>query len=263
MSTLTVDIGNSNIVFGFFYNKKLLFTARITSTPPRTLDEYSILIRTLLKEKLTQNDKTISLKELNSSRCVISSVVPHITPPIIEALKLSLNVDPLLVEPGIKTGIMIKAKNPSSVGSDRIVNSAAVAYLYELPAIVVDCGTATCIDVVNEKKEFLGTIIAPGIETAAEALTIKAAKLPTMPLAWNPNLIGRDTIEAMQIGCINGFCYLIDGLVTQAKKLLTQTKNVVCTGGLGQIIYKHCKTITDYNPNLTLEGLRIIGELNR
>ncbi len=252
---LTIDVGNTNTVLGVFENGTLKKDWYISTDKDKTSDEYGILINNLFTyEKL-------DIKEVTA--IAISSVVP----PIVTSLKMAaenfLGIEPLIVGPGVKTGINIKMDNPREVGADRIVNAVAA---YEKfggqPLIIVDFGTATTIDAISGEGEYLGGAIAPGVGISTEALFRNAAKLPRVELVKPKSAIGKNTIMAMQSGIIYGFIGQVEGLIGQFKKEIGEETYVIATGGLVNLIAPETEMIDKTEPYLTLEGLLYIIELN-
>jgi len=250
---LAFDIGNTNIVLGCFKGEELLFEFRLKTDPDRTIDEYAGLLFALFNRKIG--------KDFVFEKSIISSVVPDVTKDIIKLVEDSFNITPLVVGPGIKTGIDIKLADPSSVGSDRIVNSVAVKKLYGTPALVVDFGTATSFDYVSEKGVYEGGIIAPGLKVSLDSLVRQTAKLPRIELTYPKNVIGTNTATAMQSGALIGYVCLVEGLIDKIEEEKGALSHIIATGGLGSLIAGHCKQKIHYEPHLTLRGLRIIADL--
>jgi type III pantothenate kinase len=252
---LVIDVGNTNIVFGLYQEKKLIIHWRIETDKERTEDEYAVLLKGLLS---LHDLKFEDIKDV-----VISCVVPPLSPIIENLCRKYFSVVPLAIGPGIKTGIPILYDNPKEVGADRIVNAVAAYEKYGGPLIVVDFGTATTFDAVSQKGEYMGGVIAPGIGISMEALFEKTAKLPKVELVMPDTVIGRDTVSSMQSGAIYGYAGLVDRIVEEMKKELGEKVYVVATGGLVELIAPQSKTIKEVNPFITLEGLRIIFEKNK
>jgi len=251
---LAIDVGNTNIVLGLYQKKKLIIHWRIETDRERTEDEYAALMRGLF----SINDlKFDVVKDI-----IVSCVVPPILPIIENLSKKYFNTSPLVVGPGIKTGIPILYDNPKEVGADRIVNAVAGYERYGGPLIIVDFGTATTFDAVSKGGEYLGGVITPGIGISMEALFEKAAKLPKIELIKPSTVIGRNTISSMQSGAIYGYAGLVDRIVEEIRKELDRDTYVVATGGLAELIIPESLTIKEVNPFLTLDGLQIIFEMN-
>jgi len=250
---LAFDIGNTNIVLGCFKGEELLFEFRLKTDPDRTIDEYAGLLFALFNRKIG--------KDFVFEKSIISSVVPDVTKDIVKLVEDSFNITPLVVGPGIKTGIDIKLADPSSVGSDRIVNAVAVKKLYGTPALVVDFGTATSFDYVSEKGVYEGGIIAPGLKVSLDSLVRQTAKLPRIELTYPKNVVGTNTATAMQSGALIGYVCLVEGLIDKIEEEKGVLSHIIATGGLGSLIAGHCKQEIHYEPHLTLRGLRIIADL--
>ncbi len=251
---LAIDVGNTNIVLGLYQKKKLIIHWRIETDRERTEDEYAALIRGLFSIKDLKFD---IVKDV-----IVSCVVPPLLPIIENLSRKYFNAPPLIVGPGIKTGIPILYDNPKEVGADRIVNAVAGYERYGGPLIIVDFGTATTFDAVSQKGEYLGGVITPGIGISMEALFERAAKLPKIELIKPSTVIGRNTISSMQSGAIYGYAGLVDRIVEEIRKELGREVNVVATGGLAELIVPESLTIKEVNPFLTLDGLQIIFEKN-
>lgn len=252
---LVVDIGNTNIVIGAFRGEELLFEFRLKTDPGRTIDEYSALLFGLIDRKLGPGAQF--------SECVISSVVPPLTNDIVRLVEESFHLSPLVVGPGIKTGLSIKIANPSTVGADRVVNAVAAKVLFGTPALVIDFGTGTTFDYISKEGNYEGGVICPGAFIALDALVRNTAKLPRIEFAWPKSFVGRDTVSAMQAGSVGGYVCMVDGLVDRMVAELGPIEHVVATGGLGRVFSAHSSRIKKYDPHLTLKGMRILAELNR
>ncbi len=250
----TVDIGNTNIMFGIFKERYLINHWRIGTDKNKTSDEYGVLFRSLL---------AIRGVEVNSIRgAVISCVVPTLLDVIVKALKSYFDVNPLVVEPGIKTGMPILYHNPKDVGADRIVNAVAAFDEYKSSVIVVDFGTATTFDCVSEKGEYLGGTIATGILVSAEALFGSASKLPRVEIVTPKTVIGKNTVHSMQSGLVFGYAGLVDGIVGRIKDEMGTSPKVVATGGLASVIASESKSLQYIDEFLSLKGLRLVYEWN-
>lgn len=251
---LTIDVGNTNIVFGVFKEDKLLATWRIATDVNKTTDEYYIFINNILKRyKLAETDIT---------GAIISCVVPPLVDLFDEVCNRYFNITLLVVGSGIKTGVRIIMDNPKEVGADRIVNAVAGHSMYSGPLIIIDMGTATTLDAISAEGDYLGGAIAPGIKIAAEALFEHTAKLPHVELHRPKQVIGKNTITAMQSGIMFGYIGLIEGIVTRMKQEMGGNVKVIATGGLATIISKESNLINAVEPDLTLVGLRLIYEIN-
>ena len=253
---LVFDIGNSNIVLGTYEGKKLLKHWRISTDRNKSGDEYGILINSLFTYQ--------GLKMSDVDAIIISSVVPPLVVPMIKMCERYFHLRPLVVGPGIKTGIRLKYENPRTIGADRIVNVIGAYEQYGGPLIVIDIGTATTFDVVDANGDFLGGVIAPGLGISAEALFQKAANLPRIELITPKNIVCRNTISGMQAGVIFGFVGQVDAIVKRIKKELQKEDiRVIATGGFARMISKESETIDTIDYSLTLTGLRVLYERNK
>ncbi|MFQ5451661.1 MAG: type III pantothenate kinase [Nitrospinaceae bacterium] len=252
---LVIDVGNTNNVIGLFSEHKLLTHWRIRTEWNRTADEYWVLIKEFILLSQVQTETVDDI--------IIACVVPPLIPVLKEMSKKYFSCDPLIVGPGIKTGISILYRNPVEVGADRIVNAVAAFEKYGGPLIILDFGTATTFDAVSEKGEYLGGAIFPGIQISMEALFNKAAKLPRVELTVPEHVIGRSTLESIQSGAVHGFVGMVDTMVEKFREELGQKGKVIATGGIVDWIASRTKTIDTIDPFLTLDGLRIVYEKNR
>ena len=252
---LVFDIGNSNIVLGTYEGKKLLRHWRISTDRQKTGDEYGMLINNLFRfQGIRMSDVTA---------IIISSVVPPLVVPLAKMCERYFRLRPLIVGPGIKTGIKLKYENPREIGADRIVNSVGAYEQFGGPLIVVDIGTATTFDIVAENGDYLGGVIAPGIGISSEALFQRAAQLPRVALVTPRTIICRNTVNAMQAGVIFGFVGQIDEIVRRIKAEMREDMRVIATGGLAKMISRESKTIDKVDNFLTLTGLRVLYERNQ
>ena len=251
---LTIDVGNTNITVGVFEGEKVVTTFRLTTKQARTSDEYAIA----LSGVLLQNG--ISFKSVND--VIISSVVPNVMHSLISAIIKYLGIKPIIVESGIKTGIRIVTENPKQIWADRIVDAAAAYELYGGPVIVIDFGTATTYDLVDAEGAFLAGITAPGIRTSAKAMWEDAAKLPEIEIKKPKSILAKETISSMQAGLVYGQIGQTEYIIKQIKEEARSLGDikVVATGGLGSIIAPETRSIDIYDPNLTLQGMRLIYE---
>ncbi|MDH4217523.1 MAG: type III pantothenate kinase [Candidatus Aminicenantes bacterium] len=252
---LVLDIGNTNIALGLFEGDNLIQHWKIRTERDKTCDEYGIVLLNLLS--LTHLDAE-SIKSV-----IISSVVPPLTPVFQELGQNLFKMKPLIVGPGLKTGMPILYENPQEVGADRVVASVAAFEKYGGPAIVVDFGTATTFDAVSAKGEYLGGSIAPGIQIAAEALYLKTAKLPRIEIKKPQHAIGRTTVTSMQSGLYFGYIGLVSNIIKEFSKELGEDIKVVATGSFASQIYPDLELIEHLEPFLILEGLRIIHDRNK
>jgi type III pantothenate kinase len=218
-------------------------------------DEYGIIILELLRHE------GLTFQQIHG--VIIASVVPPLTQVFVQMIERFIKQSPLIVEAGVKTGVQIRYDSPRDVGADRIVDAVAVYRLYGGPACVVDFGTATTFDAVSAKGEYLGGAIAPGISIAAEALFSRTSKLPRVDLARPPRAIGSNTVHAIQSGLIFGYVGLVEGMVARFRAELGNDMRVIGTGGLAETIAKETEVIQIVNPWLTLEGLRLVWEMNQ
>jgi type III pantothenate kinase len=252
---LAFDIGNTNIVVGCFQGEELLTVFRLKTDPERTVDEYAGTLLALFERKFGAG--------YSFKRCIISSVVPPLTPDIIALVEGMFGISPIVVGPGIKTGLRIMLTDPAAVGADRVVNAVAARELYGTPALVIDFGTATSFDFIDKDGSYKGGIIAPGVRVSLDSLVSHTAKLPRIELSWPERVVGRSTVEAMQSGSVVGYVCMVDGLVERIRGEEGEVPNIITTGGLGDLFHKHCTSgISAHEPNLTLYGLRAIADLN-
>ncbi|MTV48558.1 type III pantothenate kinase [Heliobacillus mobilis] len=255
---LVLDIGNTNIVAAIYNGDDRTDTWRLTTDRRKTVDEYRILMVEAMEAR--------EISPNSISHVAISSVVPPVNPILVNMFRKYWGIHPLLVQPGIKTGLNIKIDDPRGLGPDRIVNAVGAYHIYGGPVIIVDLGTATTVCAVNGKGDFLGGVICPGIGISVEALVAQAAKLPRVEIAQPHQAIGKNTVEGMQSGIYYGYVGMVDGLVCRFKEELGDTDppvQVVATGGFGELIGRGCAHVDHIHPALTLEGLRILYERNR
>lgn len=253
---LVFDVGNTNIVLGVFEGVDLKYFWRISTDKNKTSDEYGMIIDQLFKYN--------GLNLLDIKAVVISSVVPTLMYSL-QAMSIKYcGKEPLIVGPGIKTGINVKINNPKELGADRIVNAVCGYEKYGGPLIIVDFGTATTFCAITENGDYLGGVITPGIKISSDALSQRTAKLPKVELVKPQNVIGRDTISSIQSGIIFGYAGMVDAIVNRIKEeMLVDVSKVIATGGLSSLISSESKTITHIDKLLTLEGLRLIYEKNK
>lgn len=251
---LAIDVGNTNIVVGVYDGDSLCFISRLASDQNRTSDETAVQ----LKAVLSIHDIDINLID----GAIISSVVPLITGPLSSAIKILTGKKPLVVGPGMKTGINIGIDNPAQLGSDLLVDSVAASALYPKPLIVADMGTATTLTVVNDKNTIIGGAILPGVRTSLNALTANAAQLQQISIEPPKKAIGSNTIDCMKSGAVLGNASMLDGMIDRFNEELGMECFVVATGGLSEVISQHTKHKIVYNPNLLLEGLYILYKKN-
>jgi len=252
---LAIDIGNTNLTIGLYNGKKFGAHWRLGTDRYRMPDEYGLQLLGLLEHA------GLTIKDL--SGVSLSSVVPQLTSKLVEASNKYLNQSPLIIGPDLKMGITIEYHSPAAVGPDRIADAAATVELYGAPAIVVDFGTATTFNVINEKKQYLGGAIAPGVLTAADALTDHTSRLPRIDVIKPPSVIGRNTVHAMQSGLYYGYVAMVEGMIARMKAEMSGDVKTIATGGLAEMIASETKVFDILSPWLTLEGLRILWEMNR
>jgi len=256
---LVLDVGNTNIVLGVYEEKKLICDWRLSTDSRKTADEYGIQVTQLLFQGKIDLDKIEGV--------IISSVVPNIMYSLEHMIRKYFKVNPIVVGPGVKTGINIKYDNPKEVGADRIVNAVAAHELYNRPLIIIDFGTATTFCAVRKNGDYLGGTICPGIKIASDALFERAAKLPRVELVKPGTVICKNTVSSMQAGIIYGYIGQVEYIVAKMKKemedLGEENPLVVATGGLAKLISSEAKCIEKIDSYLTLEGLRVIYEKNK
>jgi type III pantothenate kinase len=253
---LCIDVGNTNIVLGVAEEDRILAYWRIRTEKGATPDEIGITMANLFKAS--------GLRMEDVSDIIISCVVPSLLNVLEEFSQRYLGIKPMIVGPGLRTGIQIKYDNPKEVGADRVVNAVAAYEKYRTGLIIVDFGTATTFDCVSQDGAWIGGAIAPGLIISCDALFEKASKLPRVEIFAKPkNVIAKDTISAMNAGIIYGFAGLVDGIVKRIKKEMGGMLKVIATGGIAPIIFKESETIEHVDESLTLEGLMIIHGRNR
>lgn len=248
---LAIDIGNTNITIGLFDHDKIEGTFRMTTKIPRTSDEYGIFFYNILHSKGRHRQ--------DIDAAIMASVVPDVNHHIINGLIKYFNINPIVVGPGIRTGIKIAISNPKEVGADRIVDAVAAYEIYGGPVLVVDYGTATTHDLILEDATLIGGVTSPGIRISAHALWQDAAKLPKIEIKKPKHILGKDTISSMQSGLIYGHIGQTEYIIRKIKEEVKLDKmTVVATGGLGKVICDTTDSIEFYDPNLTLKGLNIL-----
>ncbi|PJI08799.1 MULTISPECIES: type III pantothenate kinase [Clostridium] len=256
---LVLDVGNTNIVLGIYDDKNLIAEWRLSTDVLRSADEYGIQVMSLFN-----HDK---LDPQMVEGVIISSVVPNAMYSLEHMIRKYFKISPVIVGPGIKTGINIKYDNPREVGADRIVNAVAAHEIYKRSLIIIDFGTATTFCAVRENGDYLGGAICPGIKVSSEALFEKAAKLPRVELIKTKHLICKNTISSMQAGIVYGYIgqvkYIVEKMKSELESMGEKEPLVIATGGLAKLISDETENVNIVNPFLTLEGLRIIYEKNR
>jgi type III pantothenate kinase len=250
---LVVDLGNTNLVLGVYRGEELINSWRLATARERTADEYGILARQLVGDAIHNN----------LEGAIVASVVPPLNSAMTFMVRKYFGIEPLFVEPGVKTGIAIHVDNPAEVGADRIVNCAAAHDKYGGPTVIVDFGTATTFDVVTANAEFVGGVIAPGLNISAEALFARAARLPRVDIRRPDHVIGTNTVVNMQSGIYFGYLGLVDGILARIRAEVPNLKRVVATGGLATLFAEDSEHIDEVDPELTLKGLKIIYDRNR
>jgi len=252
---LTIDLGNTNLTIGLYEGEMLANHWRLATDHNRMPDEYGLQLLGLL----TNAGRTTT----DLSGICLASVVPQLTGRLLQACREYLKQEPLLVDVGVKTGIRIRYEDPKAVGADRVADAVAVMHFYGGPACIIDFGTATTFNALTKEGEYLGGAITAGINLAAEALFTHAAKLPRIDLQKPPSVIGRNTTHAMQSGLIFGYVSMAEGMVERFRKELGPEMKVIATGGLAEFVTRETSIIQIHAPWLTLDGLRLIWEMNR
>lgn len=252
---LAFDIGNTNIKVGLFSGDKLVDSTRLATASYKTGDEYWLLLKEIF------NDKKVSIKDITGA--IFSSVNPNLNYTIEHMIKHYIGVAPLIVGGGsVKIGMPIKYDNPKEVGADRIVGSVSAYHTYGAPCIIMDCGTATTFNVVNEKGEFIGGPISYGLKTASDALSTSASKLPNIELNFPKKIVNKNTISNMQAGILNGYVGSVEYIINKIKQE-TGISKVIGTGGISELVYQNSTAIDALDRTLTLRGLNIIYNLNQ
>lgn len=253
MNILVFDIGNTQIKMGYYEGDVLAKSWRMTTGSSRTTDEYGINMRQLL------NLENIAIDKIDA--VAISSVVPNLMHSFTGAVKRYLGKEPLVIGPGVKTGVNVRTPNPNEVGADLITDVAAATEYYGYPCIIVDFGTATKYEVVNEKGEFIAAVFSPGIGISAEALAEKAAQLPHFEIRKPKTILTNTTIECMQAGIVYGYIGQVQYIVSEIKREMNlPDMKVIATGGFGRILAENVNCFDHYDPTLTLKGVKLIAE---
>ncbi len=252
---LTVDIGNTNMVLSCCEGQKILFTERLSTAPAQTTSEYAIIIKLILD--LNRIDAA-ALKG-----AILSSVVPPLTNQICDAIYKVIGIRPLVVGPGLKTGLNIAIDNPAEVGSDLVVTAVASLAEHEAPLIILDLGTASTISVIDQNRNYIGGMIMPGIKGSLNSLVSETSQLPSISLEAPKRLIGRNTDEAMKSGLIYGNASCVDGMIDRIEEELKQKTSVIATGGLAGVIIPHCRHQIFLDEDLLTKGLLILYAKNQ
>ena len=251
---LAVDIGNTNITLGGFDGNVLSFTARLATDQRKTADEYAVQLREI------QSLYGIANSEIED--CIVSSVVPIVGSSFGEAVSKIFHIVPLMLGPGVKTGLNIKIDDPAQLGADLVAGAVGALDAYEMPCIIIDMGTASTISVLDENGTFLGGVIAAGVRLTLKSLSENTALLTSIPIEAPRSVIGRGTVECMQSGLVFGSAAMLDGMIDRIERELGASATIVATGGLSKEIVTHCTHNIIYHENLVLEGLRAIYEKN-
>ena len=252
---LTIDIGNTNITLGTYNNRILGFTARLATDTKRTEDEYAIDIKNLLSlYKMTPDD---------IEDCIISSVVPSVGKSISRAVAKLCQIVPLMLGPGIKTGLNIKIDNPARLSADLVAGAVGALDTYRMPCVIVDMGTATTLSILDKEGSFLGGVIAAGVRLTLKALAENTALLPSIPIEAPKSVIGSNTVESMQSGLVLGTAAMLDGMIARMEEELGTTATVIATGGIARFVIPMCRRKVVYDRDLLLRGLGILYENNR
>lgn len=252
---LAIDIGNTNLVMGCFRDDKILFKARIATDPTRTSDQYGVEIKNMLE--------AYGVKRSDIEDCIISSVVPPVFNSVRTGVIKIIGKQPMVVGPGLKTGLNIHVDVPSQVGSDRIVIAVAALAEYKAPLLLMDLGTATTLEVVEPDNVYMGGVIIPGVRVSLDALTSRAAQLPGISLDQPKQVIGKNTVDCMRSGMMYGTAAMLDGLVERMEEELGHRCTLIATGGLAQFITPLCKREIILEKDLLLKGLNIIYKKNK
>ncbi len=252
---LTIDVGNTNMVFGLYEGDKLRGSFRISTNAERTSDELGM--------QISQYYHFHGIDRAETRAVIIASVVPPVMYTLINAIRKYLRVQPLVAGKDVDIGIENKYANPREVGADRLVNAVSAVRKYGKPLIIVDIGTATTFDAIDAAGAYQGGAIFPGIKVAMEALFLKASKLPRVDIERPEHAIGKTTVQSMQSGAVRGYVGALTGIITDIQRELGGRARVVATGGMGRMMAAYCDLIDEVDPNLTLEGLRLIYENNR
>lgn len=252
---LAIDVGNTNMVFGLYEGETLRGSFRISTNGERTSDELGM--------QIAQYYYFHGIDRTRTNAVIIASVVPPVMYTLISAIRKYLQVQPVIVGRDVPAGIENRYHNPREVGTDRLVNAVAAVRQYGSPLIIIDIGTAITFDAIDQDGAYQGGAIFPGIKIAMEALFRKASKLPRVDIARPEHAIGKTTVQSMQSGAVRGYAGALAGIITEFQQELGGQARVIATGGMGRMMAAYCSLIDEVNPNLTLEGLRMIYENNR
>ncbi len=252
---LAIDIGNTNIVIGGFCGEQLSFVARIATNANKTEDEYATKIRSILRLH--------EVEESHVEGAIVASVVPPLNSVMKRALSMAFNLEPIMVGPGMKTGINLHCDNPASVGADLICACVAAHHIYGSPSLIIDMGTATKLMLVDKSGTFCGASIIPGVNIALKALASGTAQLPQISLEAPKSVIGKNTIDCMRSGVVFGNASMIDGMIDRYNEEVGETLPVYATGGLSKTIISHCRHEIRHDENLVLKGLNILYKKNQ
>ena len=252
---LVVDVGNTNMTFGLYNGEKLIGSYRLTTKLKRTSDEYGFMLMNFL------NISKVLPEDIDD--VIVASVVPKIMYSFNNSLHKYLKKEPIIIGPGIKTGIIIKYDNPKEVGADRIVDAVGAHYCYGGDVLVIDIGTATTFEYIDKDGVYRGGCIVPGIEITAQALSTNTAKLPEIEIKYVDKVLTTNTISGMQAGLIHGYIGTVEHIVRKCKQETGKDLKVIATGGLGRIMSENTKEIDIYDPELTFKGLRLVYERNK
>lgn len=253
---LAIDVGNTHICMAVLDDKKILGNFRLTTKTPRTSDEYGICMSILLQQSKIQKEDIDDV--------IISSVVPKVMYSLTNCIRKYLDKDPIIIGPGIKTGIKINHDNAKEVGADRIVNVAYAHHTLKKDCIVIDFGTATTFDYVTKDGNFKYTIISPGLEIGAQALYGQTAKLPEIEIKKPASILATNTIDGMQAGVVYGYIGHVEYIIKQLKKEIQDDDiYVIATGGLGRVIYKATDMIDEFDPDIAFKGMKILYDKNK
>lgn len=252
---LTVDIGNTTVTVGVIENENVVCNGRCSTDLNRSSEEYALFLLDFLKVH------NIDSKGFEGT--IMSSVVPSITSVLSKAVEIVSGITPIVVGPGIKTGLKLGYDNPAQLGADLVVDAVAAIDKYELPIIIVDLGTATTLSYIDNNRAYKGTVIAPGLEISAHALTSNASQLPGVGLVAPKSVIGTNTVDAMQSGIVLGHAAMIDGMIDRIQAQVGKVSTIIATGGLSHQVIENCKHNIIFDENLLTEGLLALYKKNR